>query len=154
VNGARLRSMTKLRSTLLAAVLPALVFYAAGCGSAVRTTAHAIEVAALATATAGDAISLASEADARSTCPRETADPAACLAGVSDRWAPVDLAFSGARVALGAWYASTVAASRAGDSAGLLDVALGFARAFAGSYADLRTLAAALGLSLPDLPAF
>lgn len=145
--------MTKLRSALLAAVFYA-VSLCAGCGSPVRTSAHALEVAALATATAGDAISIASEADARSTCPRETADPAACLAGVSDRWAPVDLAFSGARVALGAWYASTVAASRAGDSAGLLDVALGFARAFAGSYADLRALAAALGLSLPDLPAF
>lgn len=133
--------------------LLALLILAAGCGSSpVRTSAHALEIAAFATSTAGDAISLASETDARSSCPRGAPDPDACFAAVSDRWAPVDLAFSGARLALGAWYASTVAASRSEASAGLLESALAFARAFAASYADLRAVAAGLGLTLPDLP--
>ena len=143
--------MIKLRSLL--APLALAFALSVGCGpGAVRTSAHALEIAGLATATAGDAISLASEADARATCPREVADPDACLAVVSDRWAPVDLAFSGARVALGAWYASTVAASRSEAGAGLVEAALSFARAFAASYADLRAVAAGLGLALPDLP--
>lgn len=140
--------MIKLRSLLPLAFL----ILAAGCGSSpVRTSAHALEVAALATSTAGDAISLASETDARASCPRGAPDPDACFAAVSDRWAPVDLAFSGTRLALGAWYASTVAASHSGDSEGLLGAALAFARAFAASYADLRAVAAGLGLTLPDL---
>jgi hypothetical protein len=139
--------MIKLRS-----LLPLAFLILSACGSsAVQTSARALEIAAFATSTAGDAISLASETDARATCPRGAPDPDACLAGVSDRWAPVDLAYSGARLALGAWYASTVAASRSGASEGLLGAALAFARAFAASYADLRAVAAGLGLTLPDL---
>tara|TARA_R110000868_G_C10868409_1_gene762075 strand:- start:1060 stop:1509 length:450 start_codon:yes stop_codon:yes gene_type:complete len=137
----------------LTPILILFVLAASACGgSGVRASATTIEIAALATSTAGDAISLASETDARSACPRETPDPDTCLAAVSDRWAPVDLAFSSTRLALGAWYAGTVAASRAEASGGILEAALAFAGAFARSYADLVAVAAALGLSLPSCP--
>lgn len=135
---------------ILASALFALSIALAGCGSAVRSSAHGAEIAAMTLATAGDAISVASEADARATCPEGSA--LECLDPVSARWAPVDEAFALASSAVGAWYGATLLASRAG-SGDLLGAALEFAGRFAGAYAALVALAARAGVDLPQIPA-
>jgi hypothetical protein len=137
--------------SILAPVLLAfsLAFSLGGCGSAVRTSAQGVEIAALSLATAGDAISIASEADARSTCPAGSA--LECLEPVSARWAPVDEAFALASSAVGAWYGATLLASRAGSD--LLGAALEFASRFAGAYAALVVVASRAGVPLPQIPA-
>lgn len=140
--------------SILAPVLLAfslsLALYAGGCGSAIRTSAQGVEIAALSLATAGDAISIASEADARSTCPAGSA--LECLEPVSARWAPVDEAFALASSAVGAWYGATLLASRAGSD-DLLGAALEFASRFAGAYAALVVVASRAGVALPQIPA-
>ena len=79
------------------------------CGAGPRADVRSLEVSAIALRTAGDAIALSAEADAESSCPVSVPDLDACLYDVALRWAPVDRAYTLARAALGAWYATTIA---------------------------------------------
>lgn len=133
----------------LATILIMLVATSACGASASTANARALEIAAHTTATAGDAIALASESSAASECPTERPDVDACLDALAVGWAPVDRAFGLLRSSLGAWYATSVAL-RAGEFD--LAIALTAAQAYAEAYAALALVALDRGLRLPALP--
>jgi hypothetical protein len=127
----------------------------AGCGSALQTQARAATVAAVATQGAARVVDDSAVQDARAACPRESAaDMAACLAPVRARWAPADAAIASTRTALGAWIEALEVARIAGDGDDLWQPLAVAAARLVREYSALVDVLAAVGVALPDLPAF
>lgn len=114
-----------------------------GCGASPQAQRYAaIESTALVVGTTGDAVELAAEADAR-TC-TGALDVTACLIPVRERWAPVDVALDGLRLALGAW----LVAEQTADGGSTWPTTI--ARLFA-LYRELAMLLEPLGVEVPAL---
>ena len=128
---------------VLAAIVLMVVQWVAGCGASPQAQRYAaIESTALVVGTTGDAVELAAEADAR-TC-TGALDVTACLVPVRERWAPVDVALDGLRLALGAW----LVAEQTADGGSTWPTTI--ARLFA-LYRELAMLLEPLGVEVPAL---
>lgn len=117
---------------------------ATGCGASARVTRlDTLAAVALVVGTAGDAVEVAAEVDARSCSTSPDVDT--CLAPVRERWRPVDATLDSLRLALGAWLVTEQTA----DGAATWPTTL--ARLLA-LYRDLVGLLDGLGVDAPPLP--
>lgn len=123
-----------------------------GCGAnAVQQHTTAISAIAAVTAAASETTQAAVTADAERSCPDTIHDDVdvACIAGLRQRWAPVDTAFSSVRLALVSWLEAVALAASRED---LWPVVMLAARSLGSAWNDLAASLAAHGVSVPALP--